>query len=417
MRSDDSQGKVSYICLLMKKSVAFKLLLTFLVLVVIAGILEGGSYFILRFRNLSVSEDYERVYNQAAEGNTSWQKENKPHNLAEHYKLHPYFGHTYNFKGNNYRFLSSLDYPYKAGPNDFVIGVFGGSTAMHWLQFLEKSKRWEKTVIAHRPNARIVLLNMALAEYRQPQQLNVASKFIDTLNLALVLDGWNDSILDMCQNNQPELPQIYNFLFDNESRRENLAELKKFSKRFRLYSAWLEKSIFVRSYFAHLVWTIYQSHLRNEQSRLTIPLYSESNQKSSFANECGQSHNERMYSIWKKYSSQMWNLAHFQHVPLVHFLQPNPFLKNAKPLGDEEKRIVQWDEQNDSMAESAGYNAGVFRSYYLKDHFKNSTDLSFIFSTESRITYIDPYTHMNELGYQILSDTVSNDLKRRGLFQ
>lgn len=401
----------------MKKSATFKLLLIFLVFVVTGGILEGGSYFILRFRNMSVSEDYERGYSQAAEGNSSWQKEDRPHNSAEYYKLHPYFGHTNNLKGNNYRFLSGVDFPYKAGPNDFVIGVFGGSTAMHWVEFLEKTKRWNKTVIAHRPNARIVLLNMALAGYRQPQQLNVASKFIDTLNLALVLDGWNDSILDMCQNNQPELPLFYNFLFDYESQRENIAELKKNSKRFRLYSAWLEKSIFVRSYFAYLAWTMYQSDLKNEQSRLTIPLYSESSPKSSFANECGQPHNERMYSIWKKYSSQMWNLADFQNVPLVHFLQPNPFLKDAKPLSDEEKRIVQWGEHNDSKVGSAGYNAGVFRSYYLKDQFKNSIDFSFIFSNESRVTYIDPYTHMNELGYQILSDSVAKELKRRGLFR
>lgn len=401
----------------MKNPAAFKLLLLLLSFGAVVGILEGGSFFVLRFRNLSVTEDFERVYNQAAEGNTSWLKEDKPHSFADGYKPHPYFGHTLRTRGNNYRFLSEVDYPYQARPNDFVIGVFGGSTAMHWAEFLEKSKRWEKLEIQGHPNARVVVLNMAMAGFRQPQQLNVASKFIDTLNLILVLDGWNDSVLDLCPSNPPELPQFYNVLFEHELNPEDIVKLRELSKKFRRISGWLEKSLFVKSYFAHLVWTIYQGHLQNEQTRLTASPSTDSNSKSPLAQECGEPHNERMFKIWKKYSSQMWALAQFYKVPLVHLLQPNPFLKNAKPLDDEEKRIVHFEENNDSKINSGGYNAGVFRSYYLKEHLKNSIDLSLIFSKEQRITYIDQNTHLNEFGYQILSDTVARELKTRGIFQ
>lgn len=45
----------------------------------------------------------------------------------------------------------------------------------------------------------------------------------------------------------------------------------------------------------------------------------------------------------------------------------------------------------------------------------NSTDLSYVFKQEPRVTFSDSYSHLNELGQGILSDAVVSRLKAAGI--
>jgi hypothetical protein len=379
--------------------------------------LETGSYLVLRAKGLPTDSSlYREIYNRAATGLDSWHLEPHRNEHTDVRRLEPYFGYGLT-AGNNYGFLSTFDFPYRKKPSEFVVGIFGGSTAMHWADFLDKTKFWDRLKISKYPEAKVVVVNLALAGMHQPQQLYVANKFIDGVDLALVLDGWNETQSDNCPSAPPEFPQDYQLLFQSEKSSLNIALLRLRVQKFRRLSTSLERSPFASSRTLFLIWNGIQNGVRNRYQQVKQLVDAKSDGTDRFASECSGNQSERVFENWKKYTLQMMALGNFYGIPIYQFLQPTPYLPDAKPLGDEEKRLVNWDLLKASGETSAGTRVLHFRDRYLKAHITHTTDLSFIFKNEARSTYVDQYTHLNELGYKLLTKAVESRLREDGIIR
>lgn len=75
--------------------------------------------------------------------------------------------------GNNYGFKDPKNFPYRKKEDEFVIGIFGGSTALHFSEYLLESKIWENAISDK--GKKIVIVNFALSGMKQPCALTRSS--------------------------------------------------------------------------------------------------------------------------------------------------------------------------------------------------------------------------------------------------
>ncbi len=107
---------------------------------------------------------------------------------------------------------------------------------------------------------------------------------------------------------------------------------------------------------------------------------------------------------WRHYTLLQSRMLDREHKKAFIFLQPNQYLKNSKPLSEEEKRIAI----NESLV--APFHMGMVQ---LKTHLAEMQhtklpifDLTDIFSSTTQTVYQDSCCHLNDLGNQIMADTV-----------
>lgn len=332
-------------------------------------------------------------------------------------RLHPYFGHVLT-NANNYGFHTHYSYPYQKKKDDFVVGIFGGSTAMHWADYLDETNAWNHLRIKKRPGTHIVVLNFAISGMHEPQQLAVASKFLEGVDLAILYDGWNEALTDNCPWGPPELPQDYALLFQRETNVEALAALRSSTEHFRGVSQMLQRFPLNQSYAAHLYWVGTQKNVRLEQSQFSSRAFEAGKKQTvNFEAECKTPQDDRVFQNWKKYTLQFMALGNYLKVPTYHFLQPNPYIPNAKPLEKDERTLTNWENQRAGGHGREGDAAVAFRERYLKQPVPHGTDLSYLFKDETRATYIDPYTHLNQLGNELLSEAIERKLRQEKVLE
>src|SRR2546425_3188893 len=121
------------------------------------------------------------------------------------FQLHPYFGYTSRVNGpagidtvNNLGFDTPYDLPFrKTSPNQFIVGVVGGSVAMGYAQ-REIANGVLAAALRKVPgfeNRQLVLMNLANASYKQPQQLliiNYLRALGQDFDVVINIDGFNE---------------------------------------------------------------------------------------------------------------------------------------------------------------------------------------------------------------------------------
>jgi hypothetical protein len=103
---------------------------------------------------------------------------------------HPYFG----FESKKIRQFEKLQN--ELHPNDFVIGILGGSVAKMFANYVTKRPEYFDKLREAIPsfggkNLRIARLAMGSA--KQPQQFFIATYFLDQLDIMINIDGLNDA--------------------------------------------------------------------------------------------------------------------------------------------------------------------------------------------------------------------------------
>lgn len=91
--------------------------------------------------------------------------------------------------------ISSVDYPYVAKSDEYVVGVFGGSVAHSFALQARLQFEW---LLSERyaGGRKVVLLNFAIGGHKQPQQLTTLSYFAaigQKFDMVLNLDGFNEA--------------------------------------------------------------------------------------------------------------------------------------------------------------------------------------------------------------------------------
>ncbi len=329
---------------------------------------------------------------------------------------HPYFGYTYADKGQegiNYAgFAEKHNFPYQAKGNEFVVGIFGGSVAKHF--YFSGGERLKELLKTQSPlrDKKIVLLNFAVSAYKQPQQFNVATHYLDSIDLAINIDGYNEivpRIKHKTSTYTPEtatdfiLPNYYELFFTYD--KDTVLNLGK--------------QYFFKDTVHRLGQEISRTQLLNKSSSLFVSWYyldkyfgqqihedlTTASSPESVQSSLLQNIDQRIY-IWKQYTYLQNEMCRIKKKQCYFFIQPNYHLKDSKPLAESEV-INKWVEG------SINYAYPKMEKYVAErtnESFQIHS-LSQIFNEISEPLYIDA-AHINKKGNIFMAEKIFEVLNR-----
>ena len=358
-------------------------LITFFTLILI----ECGAWIKVKMSPPPMGNDFRVLYQQDAGGDQSVVKE--VFNIYKERTAHPYFGFGFS-NGNNYGLNEKNDLPYIADPDEFVIGIFGGSTASNFAAYLQNSRIWNTLKSVNPKKNKIKVLNLALHGGRQPQQFIIGSFFLQHLNAAILVDGWNEMVL---QADPIEYPEGYEVIYAPANNTEIKAQLFFREKMWRLFNQGLAESFLARSSIIYLIWLNFRSYHTEQVAELRRKIKKMRDDKIFRLVD-----DSLKYENWKKFYTYFKALAQTHKVPVFQFFQPNHIVPGAKPFSEVEKKYL------------ASGHPTEFYSLYKKNLDSTMTDLTKLFKDTKETVFIDPYTHLNELGYRILAGAIEKKL-------
>ncbi len=117
-----------------------------------------------------------------------------------------------------------------------------------------------------------------------------------------------------------------------------------------------------------------------------------------------------LVGLWQRTSLEMNALSEAYGIRYYHFLQPNQYVPDSKPMSAEEQRIAINKAQN--------YRSGVQRGYpLLREAGRELTeqgvtfvDLTMMFENDRRVLYTDDCCHLNKRGYATVVEKIFETL-------
>lgn len=354
-------------------------------------------------------------YEECAAANPNLVKLSKDSGYQGYQIAHPLWGfQVAPPESNNYGFESRHPFPYKKGPKEFVIGIFGGSVANGFAASLDRDPRlaeeFQRTL---RPGSgwRLVFLNMSEPAMKQPQQFMVAANFAETLDCAITLDGFND-VLGLTHVDLPEeYPTLTGGLYFRprdrglESRiyslRSAQARLLGLPRRWPLISL---------SSTYYLVFSRLFPYLGNRASLLDSErIYRSALTVGRLNSRSLEERHERRRTLWEKYSRLQTLVLASYGVPNFHFLQPSAHLEGSKPFSADEAKMRAGI--GDLALADKGYQDLVAAMSRLSGKGRLEYDLTRIFSATRDTVYIDGHCHLNDLGNRLMARAMAEKMR------
>ena len=104
--------------------------------------------------------------------------------------------------------------------------------------------------------------------------------------------------------------------------------------------------------------------------------------------------------MWMQSSLLMHQLCLANKIKYFHFLQPNQYVPNSKPMGEVEKKVAIDKSAHWEKPVLNGYPMLVQKGEELKKRGVRFFDLTMIFNKDSDHLYNDNCCHFNSLGNQ-----------------
>ncbi|MEG4515516.1 MULTISPECIES: hypothetical protein [unclassified Microcoleus] len=359
-------------------------------------------------------------------------------------RFHPFFGFIQQpgpdfrpgFKNNNYGFLSPYDYPFKkTKPNQFIIGVFGGSVASNYGIFEVQNKILPQYLkqIPGLKDKEFVILSFATGGYKQPQQLLILNYFLalgQELDLVVNIDGFNEVALSNLNNkNQVDLamPSIQHILplssLANNSLstqamkatiriQENKARINQGLERLQNCS-FAACDALTSVYIQNLVNNYKTDVIKFEKERTQQKkddsgsvIYINTN-KSVLQDSLAF---EAMAQNWVKSSIFMHKVLSASNVPYFHVLQPNQYYQTKRVFGEAEKQIAFNKDTPYAKAVEIGYPALFKKFPNLEKNNITLVNAVNVFDKIKEAVYVDSCCHYNKAGEVVFSNYVGRSI-------
>jgi len=364
--------------------------------------------------------------------------------------LHPYFGPTHRqgypfdipeplrenasssarVPTNNFGFASTHSYPFmKTSPNQFVIGMFGGSVGAWFCQVGAHRLVEDLKANAFFKAREIVPLCLSHEGYKQPQQLLVLSYFLSigqTFDLVLNLDGFNEVTLSSFNNQRgldismpsamhlDPLVNLVNQATLTPEKLQSLAAISQYKERInylvgRLQHNRIAAINFVLERLHRSATTSYQAEVvrfaalpsnpSDASLILATPSVTQRDEAKALADAA---------KSWSEASTLMQTMLSARGIPYFHVLQPNQYF-TTRSFSAEEAKVARSDASPFKTGAEKGYPLLVRESEGLKSrvNFLNATD---IFDRESAAVYMDDCCHYTLRGNQILADAIARQI-------
>lgn len=336
--------------------------------------------------------------------------------------IHPYQGFVYNkdqlfstdgIPVSEYGFLDIQAPVFEKKEDKIVIGVFGGSVAWWFSHKGSEKLKSELSKLPQFKNKEITVLKLAIGAYKQPQQLitlsyllSIGAKFDYIINI----DGFNEITLPILENTNlkinPIFPmywsQLNTSVIDVEQQkligsmvflRESRASLAKVFSKLRFNIS------------ASVLWSIIDRLVSNKINLLTTI---KDSKNETFSTQ-GPSHNKLPVNdelhnygeVWVRSSLAMSKLAEYSGAKYLHFLQPNQYVQDSKPIAEEERNFFNNKTYKDLV--EVGYPILIKDGQNIKNQGIKYYDLTSIFKTTKEPVYADDCCHLNVLGNELLA--------------
>lgn len=307
-------------------------------------------------------------------------------------------------------------------PERVVVAVTGGSVArsvaIHGdalYHALAKSRRFAAK--------KVHVLSLATGGYKQPQQL-ISLNYLLALgahfDVVINLDGFNDVVLAPARNlpNETFLFFPYHWALrvghlDLDDRRR-IGELTYLRQRRR---AWAQAFGFApasSSLTAALLWKSFDNVWASRVIRAEEALETGRNDGDDYQAKGPRrtyEDEDEMYrdlaTVWSRSSRQMHLLCRGMGIEYHHFLQPNQYVPDSKPLSAEEKSEF-WQANHPYRAPAVqGYPWLVRLGRELREQGVAFHDLTGIFRERPETLYRDTCCHLNPAGNELLAEAIA----------
>jgi hypothetical protein len=310
-------------------------------------------------------------------------------------------------------------------PRRAVIGVFGGSVADILADAGAESLR---EALAEAPALRgreIVVLSVAAPGYKQPQALM-------TLNYLLVLGAHFDAVVNLDGVNELALPESellplgvapfyprgwYTRAADLAPDLRLAVGRVAFLEDLRRRSADLFSLAPLRwSRSAGLLWSLADRRLASsvaaaETAMLARPKgHNPQAQGPRLPEDVAA--RTRVVEVWQRSSLQMARLCDGLGVPYFHFLQPNQYVPDSKPMDDAERKVAFRAASPMRLPVEQGYARLRAAGAELAAEGVGFHDLSGLFEGVREPIYVDDCCHLNGLGNRLLGAAVGRAMAK-----
>lgn len=357
-------------------------------------------------------------------------KKRKP--KANNYTIfpHPYLGYVSskgNTDANEFGFLGPEPLA-KKSPDTLVVGITGGSVAADFAKAVIFDAG--KSLRSHFADKGVKFISLAMAGYKQPQQL-IALSYILSLggefDAIINLDGFNELMLPYADNVPakvfPAYPQRWKIQVQQTFNPESvilITQINELKYKRMFWKTVVGQTILWHSIFAVATWEAYDRRLESQFFTLNANLKKlthKSNVPAEFLGpfkpfESDKAIYEYSGDIWLNSAIQMARLCEANDIAYFHFLQPNQYVEGSKVLTAAERKIA-YSEKNTPAKRAVihGYPLLLKRSKILLKEGIIFTDLTQIYKNVPEPIYIDKCCHVNAIGNQIMVREIGRVVK------
>jgi hypothetical protein len=309
-----------------------------------------------------------------------------------------------------------------------IVGIFGGSVAAGFsgrgrAPFVEALRSFPEF-----SDKEIVVVSYAMGGYKQPQQLMALNYLMllgGELDVAINLDGYNEIALyhgpNADQGVFPMYPTAWNWRVRNLED-EHLRGLAGGILYLRSWQNGLRSALmngaWRHSPTVNFVWKNVDDQLTRSinKNQKTINAYEPDAQtyaatgpRVEFAEDAILDH---LVDVWSRSSLQMAQLSEANGIRYFHFLQPNQYVEDSKPMGSEELSIAIKETVRSEVAKR-GYGQLISEGQKLKAQGVPFFDLTTIFENIEEPTYADSCCHLNQRGKTIEAEAIARTLSEQ----
>lgn len=336
------------------------------------------------------------------------------------YELHPYFGYTF-FRdfasANNQGFFTDKSYPYRKSPREFVIGIFGGSVAMQVAGRSELLKQKLLPILRSKGYDAVTILPFAIGAWHQPQSFFAFVYYFDTIDMAIDLDGFNEAT-SLGPNQLRTYParypsiEVYPLLANrNVSPYEarDAATLSMTSD----FAAWITRALarppFKYSMLVHSVWRAFASQYDRYAASLRAHIAADSTEWAHIETDRSDGIVADKVEGYNRFYADLIRdadlIARAHGKPFFHFIQPNQYYRDAKPLSEEERTQYATNDWFDLV--TSEYEKLETISDELRDGGIESESLARLFADVPATVYADACCHFNAAGLRMIDDAIA----------
>ncbi len=307
--------------------------------------------------------------------------------------------------------------------DEVVIGIFGGSFA-EFLSYDTKSMQIVADAVTSIPRykgKKPVFSVAAMAGYKQPQQL-MAYNYLLSLgahfDVIITLDGFNEITLGLTENVPKNISSVYprgwrQFSITSDPATQTLSY--ELADKRSLFSALMQSRPVRWSMIGRLFWIMVDASYERRiivgemhpyKKETSIKPYAMSGPvEVDTSVEAIQRLNA---DVWSRSTLQMSNLAKANGGESFHFLQPNQYVPNSKPIGNEEADIALKPEFIPyAKSVPTGYPLLQKAGEDLRKSGVHFEDLTYVFQSHPEPLYKDPCCHVSGAGYVIVANQIA----------